>query len=134
MNTSLRESAVVAQFLADAHHSSLQPPQTSPTTAAQRARIALFVDVFFNKVNAGNFKMMLEKDVGKKEEMARQLVEGVQKEIEPFLEGAGPFFGGAEELTMAEVSNVLLDCAFSCVSLEVVLGYVNMQMRVLITK
>lgn len=32
-----------------------------------------------------------------------QFVEAIEKEITPLLEGAGPFFGGSKELTLAEV-------------------------------
>ena len=38
-----------------------------------------------------------------KEKLGAELVEAVRKEIEPMLEGAGPFFGGSESITLAEV-------------------------------
>lgn len=38
-----------------------------------------------------------------KEKLGEELVEAVRKEIEPLLEGAGPFFGGSKSITLAEV-------------------------------
>lgn len=39
-----------------------------------------------------------------REKAAEALVAAVAKEIEPYLvDGKGPFFGGSEELTLAEV-------------------------------
>lgn len=38
-----------------------------------------------------------------KEKLGAALVEAVTKEIEPLLEGAGPFFGGSKSITLAEV-------------------------------
>ena len=38
-----------------------------------------------------------------KEKMAIEMVKTVEKEIEPLLEGAAPFFGGSKTLTLAEV-------------------------------
>lgn len=35
---------------------------------------------------------------------ADDLVKGIVKEIEPLLANAGPFFGGSQKLTLAEVS------------------------------
>ena len=40
----------------------------------------------------------------KKEEKAWELVAAVKKEIEPLLEGCGPFFGGSKKMTLAEAS------------------------------
>ena len=38
-----------------------------------------------------------------KEKLGAEVVEVVKKEIEPLLEGAGPFFGGSKTITLAEV-------------------------------
>ena len=38
-----------------------------------------------------------------KERLGAEVVEAVRKEIEPLLEGAGPFFGGSKTITLAEV-------------------------------
>ncbi|KAK4944164.1 hypothetical protein LTR66_007977 [Elasticomyces elasticus] len=39
-----------------------------------------------------------------KEEKCEVCVGVIEKEIEPLLEGAAPFFGGSEEMTLAEVN------------------------------
>ena len=53
-----------------------------------------------------------------KERIGEELVKAVEKEIEPLLEGAGPFFGGNETLTLAEVCfykrSPLLSSDLSC--------------------
>lgn len=41
---------------------------------------------------------------------ADDLVKGIVKEIEPLLANAGPFFGGSQKLTLAEVSELFLRC------------------------
>jgi glutathione S-transferase len=38
-----------------------------------------------------------------KEAKSKEWVAAVQKEIEPLLQNASPFFGGSKELTLAEV-------------------------------
>lgn len=103
INTTLTESAIIATFLADSHPSHLFPASgASPDAPLIRARIAFFVDAYMNKVNAKVYAALMasESEVeGKAEEIASQ----VEKEIEPLLEDAGPFFGGAAKVSMAEV-------------------------------
>lgn len=48
-----------------------------------------------------------------KEKLATELVKTVEKEIEPLLEGAAPFFGGSATLTLAEVRTLQ---AHNCIS------------------
>lgn len=68
-----------------------------------RARIAFFVDTWLTKVN-GLFMPIIKADEGpEKEELGKQLVAAVVKDIEPLLKGAGPFFGGSKVMTLAEV-------------------------------
>lgn len=43
------------------------------------------------------------------EQKNQDLVKAVETHIEPLLHDAKPFFGGSENLTMAEVSTVILD-------------------------
>lgn len=38
-----------------------------------------------------------------KRQMSEEMVKAVEKEIEPLLQDAGPFFGGNKKMTMAEV-------------------------------
>jgi len=98
----ITESAVVTQFLADAHPSSLVPTSTDPKGPLSRARIAFFVDAWFSKVNSLFFKTQLAKTEAEAEGFAKEAVAAIIKEIEPLLGNAGPFFGGSEKLTLAE--------------------------------
>lgn len=100
----ITESAIVAQFLADAHPSHLVPASSDPAGPLARARIGFFVDAWFSKVGGLYMKTLLAKTDDEAKGLADELVKGVAKEIEPLLRGAGPFFGGSEKLTMAEVS------------------------------
>ena len=98
------ESAIVSTFIADAFPDSSFWPASreSPTSALARARIAFFADTFIGKVNS--FMYPLVKAEGEeKEKLGKELVDAVRKEIEPLLEGAGPFFGGSNTITLAEV-------------------------------
>ena len=69
-----------------------------------RARIAFFVDAWFTKVNSFWFKALFAKTADEASENAEGLVKSVAKEIEPLLKDAGPFFGGSNKRTLAEVS------------------------------
>ncbi|KAH6673328.1 glutathione S-transferase domain-containing protein [Halenospora varia] len=98
----ITESGIVAQFLADAHPSHLLKTSTEAGGALQRARIAYFVDAWFSKVQSNVFPIY-KASGAEKAELAEKLVDAIVKEIEPLLAGAGPFFGGAEKFTLAEV-------------------------------
>ncbi|KAH8804652.1 glutathione S-transferase domain-containing protein [Xylogone sp. PMI_703] len=98
----ITESAIVAQFLADAHPSHLVKTSTEEGGALQRARINFFVDTYFTKVNS-NFYSILKADGAEKDELAEKFVAAIEKEIEPLLKDANPFFGGSSRLTLAEV-------------------------------
>ena len=74
----------------------------SPTSALTRARIAFFADTWFEKVNKYLYPLM-KAEGEEKEKLVAEWLEAVSKEIEPLLEGAGPFFGGSQSITMAEV-------------------------------
>ncbi|KAK2601485.1 hypothetical protein N8I77_010933 [Diaporthe amygdali] len=99
----ITESAVVAQFLADAYPSHLVPASSDPNGPLTRARIAFFVDAWFTKVNAFWFKTLFAKTADEAAENAEELVKGIAKEIDPLLKDAAPFFGGSKKLTLAEV-------------------------------
>ena len=64
--------------------------------------MAFFADTFIGKVN-GNMYPILKAEGEEKEKLGAAVVEAVKKEIEPLLEGAGPFFGGSKTITLAEV-------------------------------
>ncbi|KAF2020726.1 glutathione-S-transferas-like protein omega 1 [Aaosphaeria arxii CBS 175.79] len=98
----ITESGVVAQFLADAHPSHLVPSTGDPKASLARARIQFFVETWFSKANSFWFQILTKDTQEEKEELSKQLVAAVEKEIEPLLKDAKPFFGGSERLTLAE--------------------------------
>jgi len=102
----ITESGIVAQFIADAHPSHLLPPSGPVENALYRARLAFFVDAFFSKVVPHFFASIKSASEDDRDAAAEQLAAAVVKEVEPLLaetEGKGPFFGGSEKLTLAEV-------------------------------
>ncbi|CAG8927487.1 unnamed protein product [Penicillium salamii] len=104
----ITESGIVAQFIADAHPSHLLPPSGPADNALYRAELSFFVDAFFSKVLPHFFSSIKAATEGERDEAAELLAAAVVKEIEPLLaatEGKGPFFGGSEKLTLAEVQS-----------------------------
>ncbi|KAJ6119906.1 hypothetical protein N7523_004186 [Penicillium sp. IBT 18751x] len=102
----ITESGIVAQFIADAHPSHLLPPSGPAENALYRARVAFFVDAFFSKVVPYLFTSIKSASEEERDAAAEELVAAAVKEIEPLLadtEGKGPFFGGSDKLTLAEV-------------------------------
>lgn len=100
----LTESGVVARFLADAHPSHLLPTSTPTENALYRARLDFFVDAFFSKVIPHYWAGIRADSAEERDQAAQTFVDAVAKEIEPLLvSGKGPFFGGSEKLTLAEV-------------------------------
>lgn len=102
------ESAIVANFLADAYPSHLLPPSNTSEGALQRARVALFVDAFISKFNAPLFGLYTATAEEAKAEIVEKGVAGLVKEVEPLLANAAPFFGGSSKLTQAEVRNCII--------------------------
>lgn len=97
------ESAVVAQFLADAFPGPFLPAsKESPTSALERARINFFVDAWNTKVGSHLFPLFIASDAEAKNEVVAKIVAAAEKEIEPLLKNAAPFFNGSQELTLAE--------------------------------
>jgi len=99
----ITESAIVAQFLADAHPSHLEKASNAPGGALQRARINFFVDAVTSKVNGFLNAAARTLDEGVRAEQSSKLVDAIVKELEPLLGDAGPYFGGSDKLTLAEV-------------------------------
>lgn len=114
----ITESAIVAQFLADTYPSHLLPATSDPNGPLTRARINFFVDAWFSKVSGFYMKTLMAKTDEEAAGFADDLVKGLVKEIEPLLKGAGPFFGGSDKLTLAEVSTYypVLCSAYQCAS------------------
>jgi len=96
------ESAIVAQFLADSYPSHLLPATGSVDAALFRARIGFFVDTWFTKVNSFWFKMLMGENEEEKANLSKEFVSTIEKEIEPLLKDAKPFFGGKDKMTLAE--------------------------------
>ena len=65
--------------------------------------MAFFADTFIGKVNGHMYPILKAAGEEEKERLGAEVVEAVRKEIEPLLEGAGPFFGGSKTITLAEV-------------------------------
>jgi glutathione S-transferase len=97
------ESAIVAWLLADAYPSHLAPPSNAPGGGLKRARIAFFVDAYFSKFQSGLFKIFGAKTDEEARPVIDAAVQQAVKELEPLLKDANPFFGGSNQLTMAEV-------------------------------
>lgn len=103
-NEIITESAIAANYLADAYSSHAFWPEShsTPTSALTRARINFFVDTFVTKVN-GSFYSVLLAQGEEQEKLGAEFVKSIEKELEPLLKGAEPFFGGSPKLTLAEV-------------------------------
>lgn len=98
------ESGIVSQFLVDAHPSHLLKTSNEEGGALQRARINFFVDAYFSKVNGNFFSILRASSKEEKEAEVEKFVAAIEKEIEPLLQDAAPYFGGAGKFTLAEVS------------------------------
>jgi glutathione S-transferase len=67
----------------------------------KRARINFFTDTWNTKLSP--FQMSIMKaPVEEKQAKVDEVIATTKKEIEPLLADAGPFFGGSNELTLAE--------------------------------
>ena len=99
----ITESAIVAQFLADAHPSHIVKTSSEPGGALQRARISFFVDAVINKANPHFHAGIRASNEWEREDAGRAFIAAVVKEVEPLLKDANPFFGGSSRLTLAEV-------------------------------
>ena len=98
------ESGLVSQFLADSHPSHLLPASdSSPKASLFRYRVNFFVDTYFSKVNTYMYAVMRANSDEEKEVKVKEWVRAIEKEIEPLLHDANPFFGGSKEMTLAEV-------------------------------
>jgi glutathione S-transferase len=106
-NEIITESGIVSQFLVDAYPSHLVPPSNTAEGALRRARIAFFIDAYFSKFQNHLMKFVFAKTDADAEAGLEAAVAGLVKEVEPLLADAKPFFGGAERLTLAEVSEPL---------------------------
>jgi glutathione S-transferase len=103
----LTESAIITQFLVDAHPSHLLPPPTTVSNALYRAQVALFIDTFVSKVVPLFKASVCAPALQEKDSAAEALANAVANDIEPLLvDGQGPFFGGSDRLTLVEAGLV----------------------------
>ncbi|KAI9706133.1 MAG: hypothetical protein M1836_005539 [Candelina mexicana] len=103
IDATIIESGIIAQFLADSHPSQLLPAShSSPTSALFRSRVSFFVDTWVSKVNPIWYGT-IQADGEEKDAKTETLVKTIEKEIEPLLQDAAPFFGGNEKITLVEV-------------------------------
>jgi glutathione S-transferase len=102
----LTDSRTIATFLADTFPG-ICPASSEPDGALERARISLFVDAYMDRVNPLVVKTQYKsRDEEERLLFARDLVEAVEREVEPLLKDTKPFFGGSERLSLAEVRSV----------------------------
>jgi len=108
--TTVTESAIVANFLAEVHNSHLLPTAKSDDSATakaeaaqKRARISFFADTWMSKISPAQFAILRAKTPEEKASKLQETMTLVSREIEPLLATAKPFFDGSSELTMAEV-------------------------------
>lgn len=99
----ITESAIVAQFLADARPSHLLPSTLhDPKAPLFRARVAFFTDTWNTKVQPSMYPILTAATAEEQEEKAKEMVAAIEKEIEPLLADAAPFFNGSDKMTLAE--------------------------------
>ncbi|KAK6513946.1 hypothetical protein TWF506_008376 [Arthrobotrys conoides] len=107
----INESLIIAYFLTDLFPNHLIPSPGSLEGATERARILFVIDTWGNKVGGAFVKALLA-SVGEEaaaSEAVDVAVQAVEKEIEPLLvklegDGDGPFLGGRDKFTLAEVA------------------------------
>jgi glutathione S-transferase len=97
------ESAVVSWLLADASPGRLIAASTDKGGPQERARVNFFVDTYFTKFQSGLMKLYAAKTDEEAEPIVNEAVDKLVKELEPLLKDAKPFFGGRENIGLAEV-------------------------------
>lgn len=65
--------------------------------------MAFFVETYFTKVNPFMFKIVGTKDAQAQAKLVDECIALLEKEIEPLLVDAQPYFAGSKELTLVEV-------------------------------
>lgn len=98
----ITESGTVSQFLADSFPSPLLPsPREDPRAPLRRARMQWAIDTWNSKLSSQQMTL-LKAPAAEKEAKVDECVAAIEKEFEPLLKDAGPFFGGSKELTFVE--------------------------------
>lgn len=99
----IAESAIVATFLADAFPSNLWPASTDPQGPITRSKINFFTDAYFSRAQGHWAKLLVAKSENEQKASVAAYIDCVAKDVDPLLVDAGPFFGGSNTLTLAEV-------------------------------
>lgn len=71
-----------------------------------RARINFFVDAWFSKCSSFMYPVYKMDSLEEKQEECKKWSAVIEKEIEPLLKDAKPYFGGNDKMTLAEVSSI----------------------------
>ncbi|KIW54186.1 hypothetical protein PV05_06563 [Exophiala xenobiotica] len=118
----LTESSHIVSFLTDLYPSHLTPaislstststssspsPSSSPDDIAiakahLRYRMSFFIDTFFSKVNPYMFKLVGADNDEAQAKLVDECIALLEKEIEPLLADASPYFGGSDRITIVE--------------------------------
>ena len=106
-NEIITESAVVCQFLADSQPSHLVPQSADPKGPLTRARMNFFLDTWQTKIASHMIGALKADSEAEKEAKCKEWIAAVQKELEPLLKDADPFFGGSRKMTLVEVNGLL---------------------------
>jgi glutathione S-transferase len=109
-NKTITESAIVTTYLADRFPLKLLPASSAPEGPHVRSKINYFVDAYLSRVLSFWGKVLEAKTDAEEKAAGSAYVEAVSREVEPLLSDAGPFFGGSEMLTLAEVSSYSVIC------------------------
>ncbi|KAK7885230.1 hypothetical protein LTR67_010721 [Exophiala xenobiotica] len=113
----LTESNHIVAFLTDLYPSHLTPaiatlpsPSPSPSPDADMAiakahlryRMSFFIDTFFSKVNPYMFRLVGADNPQTQAKLVDECIALLEKEIEPLLADANPYFGGSDRITVVE--------------------------------
>ncbi|ROW00336.1 hypothetical protein VMCG_07325 [Cytospora schulzeri] len=97
------ESAITCQFLCDVYPSHLCPQPTTTEGALRRARMSFFIDAYWTKFHIILFRLFEAPAKNDEELIIDDAIAGINKELEPLLVDASPFWGASDKLTLAEV-------------------------------
>ncbi|KAK4940249.1 hypothetical protein LTR10_019569 [Elasticomyces elasticus] len=108
----LTESAAIVSFLTDLYPSHLlpsittseaAPPSSDAISAAHlKYRMTFFTDTYFTKINPLMFKLVGSDQGDPQAKIVDEIISLLEKEIEPLLVDAAPFFGGSQKITVVE--------------------------------
>lgn len=71
--------------------------------ALRRAKMSFFIDAYWSKFHTILFQLFEAPTRDDEEKIVNDAIFGITREVEPLLADAGPFWGGSDRLTLAEV-------------------------------